>query len=76
MVFAMLMMLAFLVDQVQQLCCPLFQDVGKKEGSKRVLWESLRSHFRHFTFRSMRHLQQVMLYDLAKNIPAPTLDTR
>jgi hypothetical protein len=72
-VFAMLMML---VDQVQQLCCPLFQAVGKKEGSKRALGESLRSHFRHFTFQSMRHLQQVMLYDLAKNIPAPTLDTR
>ena len=29
-VFAMLMMLAFLVDQVQQLCCPLFQAVGRK----------------------------------------------
>jgi hypothetical protein len=29
-----------------------------------------------FSFQSMRHLQQVMLYDLAKNIPAPTLDTR
>jgi len=75
-VFAMLMMLAFLVDQVQQLCCPLFRAVWKEEGSKRALWESLRSHFRHFTFQSMRHLQQVMLYDLAKNIPAPTLDTR
>ena len=75
-VFAMLMMLAFLVDQVQQLCCPLFQAVWKKEGSKRALWESLRSHFRHFTFRSMRHLHQVMLYDLAKDVPAPTLDTR
>jgi hypothetical protein len=75
-VFAMLMMLAFLVDQVQQLCCPLFQAVWKKEGSKRALWESLRSHFRHFTFQSMRHLHQVMLYDLAKNVPAPTLDTR
>ena len=72
----MLMLLAFLIDQVQQLCCPLFQAVWKKEGSKRALWESLRSHFRHFTFQSMRHLHQVMLYDLAKNVPAPTLDTR
>ncbi len=74
-VFAMLMMLAFLVDQVQQLCCPLFQAVLKKAGSKRVLWERLRSHFWHFTFRSMRHLYQVMLYDLAKELPAPPLDT-
>ena len=55
-VFAMLMMLAFLVDQVQQLCCPLFQAVWNKFGSKRALWDNLRSHFRHFTFTSMRHL--------------------
>jgi hypothetical protein len=74
-VFAMLMMLAFLVDQVQQLCCPLFQAVLKKVGSKRALWEKLRSHFWHFTFASMQHLYQVMLYDLAKEVPAPTLDT-
>lgn len=74
-VFAMLMMLAFLVDQVQQLCCPLFQAVWKKVGSKRALWESLRSHFWHFIFQSMRQLYQVMLYDLAKKLPAPRLDT-
>jgi hypothetical protein len=74
-VFAMLMMLAFLVDQVQQLCCPLFQAVLKRLGSKRALWDRQRSHFRHFTFKSMRHLYQVMLYDLAKEVPAPTLNT-
>ena len=71
----MLMMLAFLVDQVQQLCCPLFQAVLHKMGSKRALWEKLRSHFWHFTFQSMQHLYQVMLYDLAKEVPAPKLDT-
>jgi hypothetical protein len=74
-VFAMLMMLAFLVDQVQQLCCPLFQAVAKKAGTKRALWERLRSHFWHFLFSSMQHLYQVMLYDLAKKLPAPTLNT-
>jgi hypothetical protein len=74
-VFAMLMMLAFLVDQVQQLCCPLFQAVEKKVGTKRALWERLRSHFWHFLFSSMQHLYQVMLYDLAKKLPAPTLNT-
>jgi hypothetical protein len=74
-VFAMLMMLAFLVDQVQQLCCPLFQAVWKKLGSKRALWDNLRSHFRHFTFHSMKHLYEVMLYDLAKEVPAPAFDT-
>jgi len=74
-VFAMLMMLAFLVDQTQQLCCPLFRAVWKKLGSKRALWERLRSHFYHFTFRSMRQLYEAMLYDLAKEVPLPTLDS-
>jgi hypothetical protein len=74
-VFAMLMMLAFLVDQVQQLCCPLFRAVWKKVGSKRALWERLRSHFWHFIFQSMQHLYEVILYDLAKNVPAPMLNT-
>ena len=74
-VFALLMMLAFLVDQVQQLCCPLFQAVWKRVGSKRALWERLRSHFWHFIFQSMQHLYQVMLFDLAKKLPAPALNT-
>jgi Transposase DDE domain len=42
-VFATLMMLAFLVDQVQQLCCPLFQAAWAKWGSKRLLWEKMRA---------------------------------
>ncbi|NKQ39440.1 MAG: hypothetical protein HF967_08280, partial [Methanosarcinales archaeon] len=33
-VFAMLMMLAFLVDQIQQLACKLFQAVWRLLGSK------------------------------------------
>lgn len=74
-VFAMLMMLAFLVDQTQQLCCPLFRAVWQKLGSKRALWDNLRSHFRHFTFTSMQHLYEVILHDLAKGLPAPSLDT-
>jgi hypothetical protein len=74
-VFALLMMLAFLVDQVQQLCCPLFQATWKKVGTKRALWERLRSHFWHFVFPSVQQLYQVILYDLAKELPAPRLNT-
>ena len=74
-VFAMLMMLAFLVNQVEQHCCPLFRAVWYKFGSKRMLWEKLRSHYWHFIFRSMQHLYEVMLHDLAKDVPAPVLDT-
>ena len=72
-VFAMLMMLAFLVDQTQELCCPLFQAVHKKLVSRRSLWDHLRSHFRHFEFASMQHLYEVVLYDLARELPAPML---
>ena len=74
-VFAMLMMLAFLVNQVEQMCCPLFRAVVKKFRTKRALWENMRSHYWHFTFTSMHHLYQVMLYDLAKEVPAPCFDT-
>jgi hypothetical protein len=74
-VFAMLMMLAFLVDQTQQLCCPLFRAIWQKFGSKRALWDNLRSHFRHIAFMSMQHLYEVMLCDLAKELPAPQPDT-
>ena len=75
-IFSMLMMLAFLVDQTQERCCPLFQSVHKKLGSRRAVWDHLRSHFRHFEFRSMQHLYEVVLYDLAKELPAPTLTSR
>ena len=71
----MLMMLAFLVDQAQQLCCPLFRAVWKKLGSKRALWEHVRSVFCHFRIRSMQQLYEALLYDLAKEVPLPGLDT-
>jgi hypothetical protein len=70
-VLAMLMMLAFLVDQTQELCCPLFQAVHAKLGSRRLLWDHLRSHFRHCRLESMEHLQEAILYDWAKEMPLP-----
>lgn len=39
-VFTMLMMLAFLVDQTQQLCCQLFQCVWGKVRSEKALWKT------------------------------------
>jgi hypothetical protein len=55
-VLAVLMMLAFLVDQVQQLCCPRFQAAWHKMKTKRHLWEEIRSHFRTLLFDSMDEL--------------------
>src|SRR5262245_12706393 len=68
-VFAVLMMLAFLVDQVQQLCCPLFQAVWVKLGSKRRLWERMRALFYDYALASMRHLFEALLYGLKKSAP-------
>ena len=75
-IFAMLMMLAFLVDQTQELCCPLFQAVRQKRMTRRSLWDHQRSHFRHFEFTSMQQLHEIMLNDLAKKLPPPTFPSR
>jgi hypothetical protein len=61
-VFAVLMMLAFLVDQVQQLACQLFQAVLAKKGSKIRLWEQMRALFNTLQFASMEQLFRAMLY--------------
>jgi len=68
-VFAILMMLAFLVDQVQQLCCPLFQAVWAQLGSKRRLWEKMRALFYAYALESMQHLFEALLYGLKKSAP-------
>lgn len=70
-VLAMLMMLAFLLDQTQALCDPLFQAVRAKFSSLRLVWDHVRSHFRHFEFASMEHLYEVILLDAAKGLPPP-----
>jgi hypothetical protein len=61
-VFALLMMLAFLVDQIQQLACRLFQAVWEKEGSKKRLWEHMRSLFYSLPFESMEDIYRALLY--------------
>jgi len=59
--FGRLTMLAFLVDQVQQLCCALFFAIWKKYKSKRSLWEKIRIFFHSFLFNSMEDLYRALL---------------
>ena len=61
-VFATLMMLAFLVDQVQQLACELFRAVLNKKGSRKRLWEHMRALFKTLEFASMEQLFKAILY--------------
>jgi hypothetical protein len=74
-VFAMLMMLAFLVDQAQQLCCALFRAVWTKLGSKRMLWERMRALFYDYALTSMRQLFEALLYSFQKSSPLVTIDS-
>lgn len=67
--FVFLMMLAFLVDQIQQLCCPLFNAVWKKWKSKRSLWEKVRIHFHAFLIETMEDLYRSILDH--KQVPLP-----
>src|SRR5215831_6557568 len=71
----MLMMLAFLVDQTQQLCCALFQAVWAKLGSKRLWGERMRALFYTYALASMRQLFEALFYGLKKPIPVFGLDS-
>lgn len=69
-VLAYLMMLAFLIDQVQQHCCGLFQAALAKQGRKRYFWEKLRSFFFTWLLPDWETLYRALAYG-----PAPTVLT-
>jgi len=68
-VFVHLMMLAFLVDQVQQLCCPLFQAARKSCRCQTSLWENIRSLFNQFICPSMEAILRAVIDK--KKVPIP-----
>jgi Transposase DDE domain len=74
-VFATIMMLAFLVDQTQQLCCALFRAVWAKLGSKRLLWERMRALFYGYHLTSMRELLEALFYGYERHRPLLITDT-
>ena len=53
-VFPTLTMLAFLIDQVQLLCCGLFQKARDYQKRKIYLWERIRSLLLNFRIRDWR----------------------
>jgi hypothetical protein len=60
--FAYLMMLAFLVDQVQELCCGLFQRARQRFHARISLWERMRSLFMLFYIESWEILWNAMIH--------------
>ena len=70
-VLALLMMLAFLIDQVQQKCNQLFRAAWQKKGSKRALWEEMRNLFASFEVASMEEIYRGIAFGFKR----PTLKT-
>lgn len=68
-VLAVMMMLVFLVDQVQQACCPLFQAAWEKMRQKCALWARLRNLYEIFVFRSMAALLEAIVYGIVPREP-------
>ena len=71
----MLMLLAFLVDQAQQLCCALLQAVWAKLGSKRLLWERIRALFYTYQLDSMHALLAALFSGFEKARPILRIDS-
>jgi len=59
-VFGLLMFLAFLIDQVQQRCCGLFQEALEKSKRKTRFWEKLRMYVLEFQVDSWAGLYAAM----------------
>jgi hypothetical protein len=74
-VFMTLTMLAFMVDQTQQLCCGLFRAAWKKAGSKRAFWENMRSIFKMTDIDSMETLLKLLAFGFKKPEGATLLNT-
>jgi hypothetical protein len=70
-VLALLMMLAFLIDQVQQRCNPLFAAAWEKKGPKCALWEAIRQLFSSFAVTSMRQIYEAIAHGYVR----PALST-
>jgi hypothetical protein len=65
-VFAYLMMLAFLVDQIQEHCCLLFQAALRFSGPRYSLWEFMRALYR---IRHFAHWDEFLTFMAASELP-------
>jgi hypothetical protein len=61
-VFAMLMMLHFLIDQVQEIACPLFKALLRRFQSRIQLWETGQCRFLEHLLPSWEVLWKSIIY--------------
>lgn len=71
-IFLLLTMLAFFVDQTQEISCSLFQQAKQKQGSKKSLWEAMRALFRYFYIESWNDLFMALIYNSFEGKLIPT----
>jgi hypothetical protein len=60
-ILCLLMVLAFFIDQVQEIACSLFQSARKLTGAYRVLWETTRVLFQFIQIPSWEWLYQLIV---------------
>ena len=68
-VLMLLLMLAFLVDQTQQIACPWFRAALAKINCRQRLWERMRALFFDFAFASMAALYETIVRDHVRQKP-------
>jgi hypothetical protein len=74
-VFALLMMQAFLIDQVQQRCNKVFQKAREKAGPKIALWEAVRNLFYSFKVESMHQIYEAIAFGFVRPALTPLVDS-
>jgi hypothetical protein len=68
-VFAVLMVLAFFVDQVQQISCPLFAQAMKRFNTKRAYWHHIRCCFEVLSLTTWIGLYEAIIAGKTRNHP-------
>lgn len=74
-IFALLMMLAFLTDQIQQLCCGMFQSAWENMKTKVRLWEKLRAYFFSYKIASWEQVWRALTFGIIGGELTPRFDS-
>ena len=74
-VFATLMMLTFLMDQVQETCCRYFQEARNSYRARIRLWEQIRSYFNVHFIVSWEALYAAIIWETDPSVAPDWQDT-
>ena len=74
-VFATLTILAFLVDQVQQTCCPLFAKAMGKFNTRRAYWHHIRCCFEAFQLETWISLYKAVIDGMTRGQRIPDINS-